>query len=57
MLVTRPFVPMARAAASSLGLADLRLLQFPHPLGGTEPDVVRSWADAAVEAVLAEILR
>ena len=38
--------------AASLGQPDARIVEVPHPLGGTDVESVERWADAAVEEVL-----
>jgi hypothetical protein len=49
---TTHFVDLTRRVASGFGLPDARIAVFPHPLGGTDPDTIRAWADAAVAEVV-----
>ncbi|HEY8215498.1 MAG TPA: UGSC family (seleno)protein [Acidimicrobiia bacterium] len=49
---TTHFVDLTRRVAAGFGLPDARIVVFPHPLGGTEPDTIRGWADAAVTEVV-----
>jgi hypothetical protein len=50
---TTHFVDLTRRVASGFGLPDARIAVFPHPLGGTDADTIRAWADAAVTEVVA----
>jgi len=50
---TTQFVDLTRRVAAGFGLPDARVAVFPHPLGGTDADTIRGWADAAVPEVLA----
>ncbi len=52
VVTTTRFESLTRQVAASLGMADLRILVVDHPLGGTDPDTVLAWADAAVETTL-----
>ncbi len=38
--------------AAGLDASDIRILGVPHPLGGTDEDTVRQWADDAVDKTL-----
>lgn len=50
---TTHFVDLTRRVAAGFGLPDARIAVFPHPLGGTDHDTIRTWADAAVADVAA----
>jgi hypothetical protein len=50
---TTHFVDLTRRVAIGFGLPDARVAVFPHPLGGTDHDTIRAWADAAVPEVVA----
>ena len=49
---TTEFVDLTRRVATGFGLPDARIAVFPHPLGGTDVDTIRAWADAAVPEVV-----
>lgn len=49
---TTHFETVARTLARSFGLPETRLLVLPHPLGGTDADTLRSWAEAATDELL-----
>ncbi|MEM7287805.1 MAG: hypothetical protein AAF480_15750 [Actinomycetota bacterium] len=51
-MTTTEFRSLTEEVASSLGAGTLRIVEVPHPLGGTDPDTVRSWADAAADAAM-----
>jgi hypothetical protein len=50
---TTHFVDLTRRVATGFGLPDARIAVFPHPLGGTDDDTIRAWADASVPGILA----
>lgn len=52
IVTTTQFRALTDQVAVSLGLPDARVLEVPHPLGGTAEATVLTWADAAVEATL-----
>ena len=39
--------------AANFGMPDVRTVIVDHPLGGTDEQTIVSWADAAVERVVA----
>jgi len=49
---TTHFVDLTRRVATGFGPPDARVAVFPHPLGGTDADTVRGWADAAIPEVV-----
>ena len=53
MVTTTHFRPIAETMAQLFGLPELRTLVLPHPIGGTDPDTLYRWADAAVDDVIA----
>ena len=50
---TTHFEPVARTLSTSFGAPDTRLLVVPHPIGGTDEPTLQSWADAAVDKLIA----
>jgi hypothetical protein len=50
---TTGFVDLTRRVAAGFGLPEARVAVFPHPLGGTPADTIVTWADAAVDEVIA----
>ena len=54
---TTGFVELTRRVAAGFGLPDARIAVFPHPLGGTDDDTILTWADAAVDEVVALLTR
>lgn len=53
VVTTTKFRALTDQVAASLGMADLRIVEVEHPLGGTDPDVVTGWADHAADEALA----
>ena len=53
VVTTTHFRPIAETMADHFGLPELRTLVLPHPIGGTDPDTLYAWADAAVDDVIA----
>ena len=53
VVTTTHFKPIANTLADHFGLPELRTLVLPHPIGGTDPDTLYAWADAAVDDVIA----
>ena len=52
VITTESFRKLTEQVAASLGHADLRILTVGHPLGGTSEEIVRQWADDAVEGTI-----
>ena len=52
IVTTTDFRSLTEQVAASLGQPDARILEVPHPLGGTDETTVLTWADAAVEEAL-----
>jgi hypothetical protein len=52
VVTTTKFEPIARTLSASLGLAETRRLVLPHPIGGTDPSTLHSWADDAADALI-----
>jgi hypothetical protein len=57
IVTTTNFRALTDQVASSLGQPDARILQVPHPLGGTDEATVLAWADAAVEQAVQLLTR
>jgi hypothetical protein len=57
IVTTTNFRVLTDQVASSLGQPDARILEVPHPLGGTEEATVLAWADAAVEQAVRLLTR
>jgi len=53
LVVTTPFVPLARYEAERRGMPDARMVVIEHPLGGIAADEVLRRADAVRALVLA----
>lgn len=53
VVTTTMFEPVARTLAGDFGMPDLRIVVLPHPLGGTRPEVLDTWAGEAIDAVVA----
>ncbi len=49
VVTTTRFEPIAVTLSASFGLADVRKLVLPHPLGGTAEPTLRTWVDAAAD--------
>ena len=52
VFTTENFEELTRSAANSLGVPKARIVVVPHPLGGTEKEVVASWAASAIDDLL-----
>jgi hypothetical protein len=57
VFTTTKFDVLTRKVATSFGLPDLRVVVVDHPLGGTDEATILAWADAAVDAVIAQLAR
>ena len=53
VVTTTRFEPIAVTLSRSFGLADVRKLVLPHPLGGTDEPTLRSWIDDAADRTIA----
>ena len=52
VFTTEKFKELTRSAASSLGMPKARIVVVPHPLGGTEEEVIVSWVESALDDLL-----
>lgn len=52
LLISTPFVPLARRQAQVLGLPNLARVVLPHPIGGTQLPEVFAKVDAALDEIL-----
>ena len=52
VVTTTRFEPVAATLSASFGLAELRRLVLPHPIGGTGDRTLREWADAGVDRLI-----
>ena len=52
VVTTTRFEPITETLASNFGLPGIRRLVLPHPVGGTDPDTLYQWADAAVDRLI-----
>ena len=52
VVTTTRFESIAVTLSASFGLADVRRLVLPHPLGGTDEPTLREWVDAATGRVI-----
>lgn len=52
MVTTSKFRGLTDQVAATMGLPDARIVEVAHPLGGTDEETVRGWADAVVEETL-----
>jgi hypothetical protein len=57
VFTTTKFEALTRRVATSYGMADARIVVVDHPLGGTDEATILAWADAAVDAVVAQLAR
>jgi hypothetical protein len=53
VFTTTKFALLTNKVAANFGLPDARIVTVEHPLGGTDEETIRQWADAAVDAVVA----
>jgi hypothetical protein len=53
VVTTTEFRPIAETMAEHFGLPELRIVVLPHPIGGTDPETLSTWADDAVDTALA----
>ena len=52
VVTTTRFEPIAVTLSASFGLADVRKLVLPHPVGGTDEPTLREWVDEATGRVV-----
>ncbi len=52
VFTTTKFELLTTKVAANFGLPDTRIVVVDHPLGGTDEDTIRRWADAAVDTVI-----
>ena len=55
VVTTTKFRPIAETLSEQFGLKETRLLVLPHPIGGTEREMLYRWADEGVERVIAVV--
>jgi hypothetical protein len=53
VVTTTRFEPIAVTLSASFGLADVRKLVLPHPLGGTDEPTLSTWIDDAAARTIA----
>lgn len=53
VFTTTKFELLTTKVAANFGLPATRIVVVDHPLGGTDEDTIRQWADAAVDTVIA----
>jgi hypothetical protein len=53
VLTTTQFVNLTNRVVANFGMPGARVLVVNHPLGGTDTETIRSWADGAVDRTLA----
>jgi hypothetical protein len=56
-VVTKEFLKLAKTEAQNRGMADLPLVEVPHPVGTIARDQLRLLAEATVESLAANLLR
>jgi hypothetical protein len=52
VVTTTRFEQVAATLSASFGLAEVRRLVLPHPIGGTGGRTLEEWADAAVDRLI-----
>ena len=52
VFTTEKFEELTRSVATSLGMPKARIVVVPHPLGGTEEEVIISWVESALDDLL-----
>jgi hypothetical protein len=55
VFTTTKFELLTNKVAANFGLVNARIVTVDHPLGGTDEDTIRRWADAVVDAVVARL--
>ena len=57
VVTTTKFLALTKRVAMNFGLPDARICTVDHPLGGTDEETILSWADAAVDEIVALFTR
>ena len=57
VVTTTEFEPLARSTADSLLIPTARIITVPHPVGGSAPETLHAYADAALDPVMSELDR
>ena len=57
VVTTTKFNALTKRVAQNFGLPDARICTVDHPLGGTDEETILSWADAAVDEIIALFTR
>jgi hypothetical protein len=52
VVTTTRFEPITDTLAANFGLPGIRRLVLPHPVGGTDPETLARWCDAAVDRLI-----
>ena len=55
LLVTDPFVPLARTLVRTRGVVNLRFAQIAHPIGGKPVELMPAVADGVIESVVSQL--
>lgn len=55
-ICTDAFISLARAIASSKGMASLRMVVIPHPIAGIPADQVQAKADKAFDEIVQRLV-
>jgi hypothetical protein len=51
-MVTDEFLLLAKTESSTRGLADLRLIELPHPVGSVSLDILHSLAESNIDSIV-----
>ena len=57
VVTTTKFLALTKRVAMNFGLPDARICTVEHPLGGTDEATILTWADAAVDEIIALFTR
>ena len=57
VVTTTKFLALTKRVAQNFGLPEARICTVEHPLGGTDEQTILSWADAAVDEIIALFTR
>ncbi len=52
VVTTTKFRPIAETLSEQFGLKETRLLVLPHPIGGTEREMLYQWADGTTDRLI-----